>query len=107
MSRHQAHTRGEVGGDDRDTAASQTPAVTGGEEIGKYRTFRQQHFDILMPKSQMGCDASAMGKIQQISSKSCDTSHDFTLIGGALRPPAAYRRNFRHRQTRRGPLHRT
>ncbi len=34
---------------------------------------------LVIPKSQMGCDASAMGKIQQISSKSCDTSHDFTL----------------------------
>ncbi len=28
----------------------------------------------IMPQSQMGCNASAMGKIQQISSKSCDIS---------------------------------
>jgi len=56
-----------------------------------------------MAQSQIICDASAMGKTRVIRTKSWDRSHDFAPVGGALRTPAACRKFFRHRHTRRGP----
>jgi len=57
---------------------------------------------ILMAQSQIICDASAMGKTRIIRTKSWNRSHDFAPVGGALRTPAACRKFFRHRHTRRG-----
>jgi len=59
----------------------------------------------LMAQSQIICDASAMGKTRVIRTKSWVRSHNFAPVGGALRTPAACRKCFRHRHTRRLKLY--